>query len=470
MISTIENSDWTELVAILREVEEKALSPQNKGNGASHSFEPSLQALESFQSRASQLGVTELQDAGRLLQRYAQEQIDGGPDAEALSVFSFAVNALLEQMERVRTGKEPFSIHVDEVMDILGVSVPCEISGSISDDDIPADDIPGLDLREEETLQDSPLSNTSPPDEMMSSMAVERLEMTVQQLGGQVSVTSGENGLPRIILSFDASPLVIEQIETLLSVGVPQTLFAPKLTQTGSRFDRVLGTIKEFMMALSTGNCSSAQDILLNLAEQQQQAGLYNEIGGLARDLHNSLKNFMETMDPHLREMVEEKIPDTGNRLEHILELTENAANTTIDHVEAIQRRNELEQNRLDELERIISKLTAIGELAQASVLHGQEIIKELRDSVQQNHEDLFTVLTAQDYQDLTGQIILKIIQLLNDLEMKLVNVIRTFGVKTEEKKEHHAEEELYGPAHKAMSEALHSQDDVDSLLAEFGF
>jgi chemotaxis protein CheZ len=272
----------------------------------------------------------------------------------------------------------------------------------------------------------------------------------------------------QLVFRFPASPEVIDQIETLLSLGAPRSVFASQFSQQGNRFDKVLGTIKEFMTALSKGNCVTAQDVLLKLAEQQQ-AGLYNEIGGLARELHNSLKNFMETMDPHLREMVDEKIPDTGNRLEHILELTENAANTTIDHVEAMQRRNEAEQKRLDELVRIVTKLKAIGDKAQNSVSNGQDILKELQTSVDKNHDDLIVVLTAQDYQDLTGQIILKIIQLLKDLELKLVNVIRTFGVKAEEKKATKVEE-LYGPAHKAKTEALHSQDDVDSLLAEFGF
>jgi len=85
-----------------------------------------------------------------------------------------------------------------------------------------------------------------------------------------------------------------------------------------------------------------------------------------------------------------------------------------------------------------------------------------------QNREDLDAILTAQDYQDLSGQIIQKIMKMLKDLELKLVNVIRTFGVKQESAKKE--DEELYGPAHQSRVESVHSQDEVDSLLAEFGF
>ena len=86
-----------------------------------------------------------------------------------------------------------------------------------------------------------------------------------------------------------------------------------------------------------------------------------------------------------------------------------------------------------------------------------------------QHRSDLDIILTAQDYQDLSGQIILKISQLLKDMELKLVDLIRTFGVKPVTSKQK-ASDELYGPAHAAMDNAVHSQDDVDSLLADFGF
>ena len=83
-----------------------------------------------------------------------------------------------------------------------------------------------------------------------------------------------------------------------------------------------------------------------------------------------------------------------------------------------------------------------------------QKDIDDLCASAIKTHEDLITVLTAQDYQDLTGQVILKIINLLRDLELKLVNVIRIFGVKLESGKKA-AQEELYGPAHQGVTEAL---------------
>ncbi len=469
MITLAAKEEWKELINILKDVEKKILLPQTNGNGPGSALGPCIEGLEMFQCKAADLGIPELQQAASFLKQYAEEQNETAPNAESLGVFSFGVNALLEQMDKVQSGSGASKIRIDEMMEILGMSDPYGAVDSIGFEDLPLDS-PAPEHPEEATQEKETDWVVLPSPEVGSEVSgLERLGLTVQHLGGGLSLTTESGGLEQIVLRFPASPETIDQIETLLSVGAPQACFAPQFSQQGARFDRVIGTIKEFMVALSKGDCINAQEVLLKLAEQQQQAGLYNEIGGLARDLHNSLRDFMETVDPHLKEMVEEKIPDTGNRLEHILELTENAANTTIDHVEAMQRRNELEQKQLEELERVVGKLMAIGDKAQENVSKGREILKEIRKSVDKNHNDLIVVLTAQDYQDLTGQIILKIIQLLNDLELKLVNVIRTFGVKSEERREAKTEE-LYGPAHKAKTEALHSQDDVDSLLAEFGF
>ena len=176
--------------------------------------------------------------------------------------------------------------------------------------------------------------------------------------------TSDGNGAGTYLIRFTASPEQAKKIETLLSAGTPGSAFAPQITRKDNRTEKVLDTIKEFMIALSEGDIPRAQEILLKLAEQQQQAGLYNEIGGLARELHNSLKGFMTTMDPALKEMVIEGLPDSGNRLEHILKLTEHSANTTLDHMEAIQKRNEREQKSLDQLLESASRFAAIGEPA----------------------------------------------------------------------------------------------------------
>lgn len=464
MISQVEKEDWEELIRSLLEAE-RHVSSVDVAKGSPGEIKASRDALMSFHTTAAMLGRPDLERAGIELEQYMAREIEKKCSVDAVNVFSFASNALVENMRRIEAEGGTSACDVADLLDILGVDTAGESAGDLSADEIPAETPP--------PAPPEPAGDTAAllqeGEAVSQPLNLGQLELVVAGFGGDVVLERGVNGDGSLVLRFPASPTIIGQMETLLSAGAPSTPFASKLAQQDKRVDKVLSTIKDFMVSLSRSELGQAQDILLKIADQQHQAGLYKEIGGLARELHTSLKSFMDILDPSLREMVLDKLPDSGNRLEHMLELTEKAANTTIDHVEKLQRRIEKDQGRLSFLQENIGRLKAIGEQAQKRLDDNQTALAQLMESAQESHNDLLTVLTAQDYQDLTGQIIQKITQLLKDLETKLVNVIRTFGVKVDTVKKA-AAEDLYGPAHKAKDEALHSQDDVDSLLAEFGF
>jgi chemotaxis protein CheZ len=149
--------------------------------------------------------------------------------------------------------------------------------------------------------------------------------------------------------------------------------------------------------------------------------------------------------------------------------MTEKAAITTLDLVEAMQERLSKEMEQLSGLRGLLGGLRAIGDSAGKKLDQGTQALDAMETIIGENRSDLDTIHLTQDYHDLSGQIIQKVTNLLKDMELKLVNLIRTFGVRTEtfEQKE---STELYGPAHASVENAVHSQDEVDSLLAEFGF
>lgn len=463
MTSLIDKEDWTELVGMLVQAE-RSVSEMEPGNESPEKCKASQESLKSFHVTAAMLGLPELERAGIELEQYLDREIKQSGNRDALTAFSFAINALMEGMEASNNGSNAAALNMGEVLEILGVDEPAFSGDVLSDEEIPSEEPVAPLASEPSPPADAPIAEPASASEPAD---LSRLEQIVAKLGGQVSMTPGNGSFS---LSFPVSPAAVKELEALLSSGDPMELLEPSMFPQEGRIEKVLSTIKEFMEALSGRNIARAQGILLQLADQQYQAGLYKEIGSMARELHTSLKTFMDVMDPSLREMVEDKLPDSGSRLEHMLELTEKAANTTIDNVEKLQKRNHEEQKRLALLYENFGKLQAIGEQAGKRLAENQNLLTELEESLKKNHDDLIVVLTAQDYQDLTGQIIQKITQLLKELELKLVNVIRTFGVKVDTGKKAPEPEELYGPAHKDKEEALHSQDDVDSLLAEFGF
>ena len=85
-------------------------------------------------------------------------------------------------------------------------------------------------------------------------------------------------------------------------------------------------------------------------------------------------------------------------------------------------------------------------------------------------HDNLSEILMAQSYQDLTGQIIRRVIELVKEVEEKLVRLVAISGSSRQpvERKE----QEMEGPAvpNIEQGEMINGQDDVDDLLSSLGF
>lgn len=86
----------------------------------------------------------------------------------------------------------------------------------------------------------------------------------------------------------------------------------------------------------------------------------------------------------------------------------------------------------------------------------------------------LTEILMAQDFQDLTGQIISRVITLVNEVEGRLVEILTVFGASQLEesagknKASTEAEGPILNPHERA--DAVSSQDEVDDLLSSLGF
>jgi chemotaxis protein CheZ len=435
-----EKADLEELAKTLSEIRETISSLQGDDHGPDKKME-CRKLILSFHTTASMLGLEGLAQIGQGLEGFLGDWVPGnGKDQTML-----ALGAQLEELSG-QLGLVEDVNSIGELVDSVVGMMQSEL-GPIA----------------EEGLLPEKDSNSVP-------FEMQRLERIVNRLDGVLTYIVDDAGPGTLVLQFKALPAVVEKVETLLSPWDPDPALsiAPHSDTGDPKMQRLIESIKEFMRALSDGLWDRSQEILLDLCEQNAKSDLYKEIGLLARQLHDALKDVTATLDPGLKEMVELKLPDSGNRLEYILELTERAANVTLDNVEVIQKRNQEAEACLALLRETLSGLRALGSPAQEKLNAGLGMLDTVRAVFDQNRDDLISILTAQDYQDLTGQIIQKIIKLLKDLEGRLVQVVRAFGGRGAVKKP--AQEELYGPAHKGKEEALHSQDDVDSLLAEFGF
>ncbi len=99
------------------------------------------------------------------------------------------------------------------------------------------------------------------------------------------------------------------------------------------------------------------------------------------------------------------------------------------------------------------------------------EVVGQLRGDFRALHDCLCEILVAQDYQDPTGQVIQRVVQLLQEVEAKLVTMASLSGgiAKRARPRGDEAEPERSDEQPQARPRVLTSQGEVDELLAALG-
>lgn len=244
-----------------------------------------------------------------------------------------------------------------------------------------------------------------------------------------------------------------------------------------------LDDAKKLVELLENGDNQGAQD-LLESAGAQSSVELFAEVGKLTRQLHDSLNNFQ--LDPRIINMANEDIPDAQTRLTYVIEATEEAANKTMDLVDSCmpiaEKLHDGIVKVLPEWNKLIARELQLGEF--------NLLVKEMDNFLKCGSEDsakltglLTEVLMAQGYQDLTGQVIRRVIELVKEVEDNLVYMLTMFGgvepkdgadvVEKPNKSENEADSvKAEGPILDAdgREDVASDQDDVDDLLSSLGF
>ncbi|PTU73298.1 protein phosphatase CheZ [Pseudomonas mangrovi] len=240
------------------------------------------------------------------------------------------------------------------------------------------------------------------------------------------------------------------------------------------------------LASLEQGKFGDAVQLIHELNKARDR-GLYLEVGKLTRELHNSIVDFkLDPRVPHAQEISE--IADATERLDYVVQMTERAANRTMDLVEQSAP--------------MVNDLS--GEARQLSVEWGRfmrremsaesfrELAKRIELFLARSERDngklsanLNDILLAQDFQDLTGQVIKRVTKLVTDVEsnlLKLVlmasNVDRFAGIEHDLNSIHAEREEQKQPSRgegpqinaDKREDVVAGQDDVDDLLSSLGF
>jgi chemotaxis protein CheZ len=206
--------------------------------------------------------------------------------------------------------------------------------------------------------------------------------------------------------------------------------------------------------------------------EQQEEAAsgnpdMFRQLGTITRQLHDALKELGYT--DKLKGTVDQ-LPDAQSRLSYIARLTGEAAEKVLNHVDE----GKAEQAKIAERGRqLADTISRVPGLARAM----PELLEWSKDIVNLSEKSdarLTDIMMAQDFHDLTGQVIGRVVQLAGTIEEQLLGLLLQSAPGGQPGQDHAIVEQpaLAGPVVNAegRTDVVSDQAQVDDLLASLGF
>jgi chemotaxis protein CheZ len=217
--------------------------------------------------------------------------------------------------------------------------------------------------------------------------------------------------------------------------------------------------------ANKNGNEEKSSATTKTVVADDEDGGVFNEIGHMTRALHDSLREL--GYDKNLQKAASD-IPDARDRLNYIASMTQAAAERVLNATEAAQpivdKIESGAKNLAGEWQKLFDNKLDENQFKQLAMNTHAYLLELPR----QTNAHLTEIMMAQDFQDLTGQVIKKVMDVTQSLEQQLLALLV-----------HHAPPSvqldtslLNGPVINAAgrTDVVTSQAQVDDLLESLGF
>lgn len=264
-------------------------------------------------------------------------------------------------------------------------------------------------------------------------------------------------------------------------------------------FDEFLrNRAQALVSALEAGHMAEAMSLINELQFARHQV-FYNEVGHLTRGLHEAIKSFSSDVGeriPNEAGDVSSVIGDASDRLNYVIELTEKHAHETMDRVDnSLSLVDKLDQQSegFRELLLLVSQLEDEYEALSGVYERACDLKQQSDNTISELRSTLTDILVSQGVQDITGQLIRRVIMLVTQVESQLVKLMgmaaRVERLSNMERTDVPAAEPPADAAPATAQEQKHDpiraegpqlpaekqntlcdQDEVDDLLSSLGF
>jgi chemotaxis protein CheZ len=209
-----------------------------------------------------------------------------------------------------------------------------------------------------------------------------------------------------------------------------------------------------------------------NMQMQQASPEIFQQLGTLTRQLHDTL-NMLGVL-PDLKNHVD-NLPDARSRLNYIATKTADAAEKVLNLVDTAKADQE---HIATETRKLAALITAdpVKAVATGAVFN---FVQDVESTTHRVDAHLTDIMMAQDFHDLTGQVVAKVVRLANDLEGQLIKLLMQAAPPDQAHKVEAAltahsniEPRLDGPVvnPNGRTDVVADQGEVDDLLASLGF
>lgn len=194
---------------------------------------------------------------------------------------------------------------------------------------------------------------------------------------------------------------------------------------------------------------------------------ILNDVGKVARIINSGLSNAGESLN---LDKTQQFLPDTKDRLIYISKITEDSANTVLNCLDTIIPIHKDITSRVDSIQKrwdlLFANKLSVNEF-RTLAFDTFDLLKLINEKHLLIENMLIEIMMSQNFQDLTGQVIKKILTLINDVEKELLNILIHYS--NPDKINNIDNNLLDGPQIKNTN-AINTQAEVDDLLSSLGF